>query len=184
MNAKTILIPVVTLLVGIGLGFSLGQLIGELHDRQQVEAELQRLRGIIKEFWPIEPVILSLSGQVLEVRANSLLIETPLLHPLLEDLPTIREVVVADDTRLVKRVEKDPEVLAREMEEFMRLEEELRALIEAGIEPEEWPVFPEPFLEVEITLNEIEPGNRVSVEADKDIKWAERFTATRIIVGF
>ena len=110
-----------------------------------------------------------------------MLIETPSIHPL-EELPTVREVLVAEDTIIVKRIEKDSEIYEREIEEYMRLEREIMAQIEAGIKPADWPGFPEYYLETEITLADIEVGNRVFVEADQNIKWAERFTATKIAI--
>ena len=110
-----------------------------------------------------------------------MLIETPSIHPF-EELPTVKEILAAEDTIIVKQTEKDPEIYEREMEEYMRLEEKLRAQMEAGIEPEEWPEPPKYYLETKITLADIEAGNRVFVETDQNIKWAESFTATRIAV--
>jgi len=183
MDTKKVLIAAAALLVGLVLGFAIGQPMGQRAARQQAEAELQRLKGIIEEFWPTEPEMFSISGQVIEVKTNSLLIETPSVHPL-EDTPTVREILAAEDTIIVKQTEKDPKIYEREMEEYMKLEEKLRAQMEAGIEPEERPESPKYYLETEITLADIEAGNRVFVETDQNIKWAERFTATRIAVEF
>ena len=187
MDVKKILVPVLVLLVGLVLGFIVGQPMGQRAGyqlaRQEVAAELQQLREIVEEFWPTQPEMLSISGQALEVKPNSLLIETAQIHPL-EKLPVMREVLVTAETVIVRRTEKDPEVYEREMEEYMRLEEEMMDQIEAGVGPEEWPPFPEPYLENQVALNQVEKGNRIWVEAGQDIKWAESFTAVKIIVDF
>ena len=112
-----------------------------------------------------------------------MLIETPSIYPF-EELPTVKEILAAEDTIIVKRIEKDSEIYEREIEEYMRLEREIMAQIEAGIKSADWPGFPEYYLETEITLADIEVGNRVFVEADQNIKWAERFTATKIAIEF
>lgn len=183
METKKILIPIVALLVGLALGFAFGYPAGQQQAKQLAEAELQQLREIVEEFWPVEPEMFSVGGQILEVKASSLLVETLSVHPL-EELPTVREILAADDTVIVKRTEKDPEIYEREMEEYMRLEEKIMSQAEAGIEPEDWPEFPEYYLETEISLNQIEPGNRIRAEAGQDIKWAENFTAAKITVEF
>lgn len=187
METKKILILISALLIGLVLGFIFGQSITkqqtEQQIRQQVEAELQRLRGIVGEFWPTMPEIFSVSGIVKEVKDNSLLIEISYTHPL-EELPTIREILVTENTKIIKRTGKDPEVHEREMEENMKLEEKLMPQIETGIDPEGWQIFPEAYLETEIALNQIETGSRIRAEANQDIKWAERFTAVKITVEF
>ncbi len=183
METKKILIPIVALLVGLVLGFAFGYPAGQQQAKQLAEAELQQLREIVEEVWPIEPEMFSVSGQVLEIKANSLLVETSSVHPL-EELPAVREILATNDTVIVKRTEKDPEIYEREMEEYMRMEEEIMGQEEAGIEPEEWPAFPEHYLETEITLNQIETGNRIRAEAGQNIKWDEKFTAAKITVEF
>jgi len=168
METKKILIVIGVLLIGVALGFAVGQIMGKKAGYQlakkEYESEIQRLRTEIEKFWPIEPEMFSISGQVLEVKANSLLIETGQIHPL-EKLPKVREVLVTEDTIIVKRTEKEPELL----------EPEIMGEVETEIEP---------YTETEINLSDIKVGNRVLVEADQDIKWAESFPATKIAVEF
>lgn len=173
MDTKKILIMVLALLVGLVLGFVAGQSVDQKSGYELVEheVEIQRLKEIVEEFWPVQPEMLRISGTVKEVKTNSLVIETAQVHPL-EELPILREISLAEDIVIVGRTERD-------MEEYMRLEEELIAQIEAGIEPEEWPDF---FIETEIALNQIKPGNRILVQANQDIKWSEKFTASKITV--
>jgi|GEM_PF-6772617 len=181
MEAKKILTAAVFLLVGLALGFGIGQLTNRPADEEKTDqTEVQRLKEIIEEFLPVEPEMFSINGRVLEVKADSLLIETPQFHPL-EELPTEREVLVSGNTLIVQRTEKDPEVHEKEIEEYMKLEEEL---IESGAEPEAWPTAPEPYSETKINLEQIEGGSRIQIEAGQDIKWTESFTASKIAVEF
>lgn len=191
MDLKKILIAVLALLVGLVLGFAIGQPMGQQagHEigqqlaRQEAEIEIRRLTEVAEELWSIGPERFMLNGLVFEVGHNSLIIEAFQFSPL-EDPPVLRDILVDESTIIVKRKEKDSEVYKKEMEEYARLEEELIAQIEAGIELEDLPELPELYAETEITLDDIEPGFEIWVLTDRDIKWLESFTAVKIAVAF
>ena len=113
-----------------------------------------------EDFQPTQPEMFEINGTVKEVKTNSLVIETEQFHSF-EQLPTEREILVTEDTTIVIRAERG----------FEDYEEEL--------EPPDFS-----FTEMMTTLNQIEIGNQVRVEADQDISSAESFTATRITVIF
>jgi len=181
MNIKKFFIPaVIIILIGLALIFIW------LIRQQQNEAQLQGLQAIAPELKPIETEteieVFTISAQVREVRAASLLVDT-LSNDLTDKAPLAREVLVTNDTVIMRRALKDSQVYEREITAYRNLIAELKTQVEeTGIQPEEWPLVPANFIETEITLNQIETGSRVWIIAGEDIRTAESFTAASIKV--
>jgi len=146
---------------------------------QKAEKEIKRLEKIIKEVLPPPKEIFALGGEVRKVKANSLIIEVPQIHPL-EKTPTQREVMVTKETKIVRVVPKSPEVYEKEMQQYHLKEKELFEKEKRGVVIKSWPSPPTPFEEKEIELKEIKIGNKVSVIANEDIKFAKKFKAVKI----
>jgi len=146
---------------------------------QKAEKEIKRLEKIIKEVLPPPKEIFALGGEVTRVKANSLIIEVPQIHPL-EKTPSQREVMVTKETKIVKVVPKSLELYEQEMKQYHLKEKELFEKEKRGIAIKSWPSPPEPFEEKEIELKEIKVGDEVSVIAQEDIKFAEKFKAVKI----
>jgi hypothetical protein len=171
MDGKNFLIVAVALLLGIIIGFGFGCSTDRVLDEKTESSESVAEN---KQF--------VIGGQVTEVRENSLVMETfDPGHPL-EELPTIREIIITPRTQIVEQIRKDPAVYEKEAREYQKLERELYDQMEAGIEVSEWPASPEPIIQTFFTLDEIEVGSWVLVVADanRDVKTAQRFTAEAI----
>ena len=178
MNTKKIVISTIVALLGIILIFVF---IWFIRQQQIVnEVQLQKIEITTPEIESVVTELFAISAQVKEVRENSLLVDVLNNDPANQALST-REVLVTNDTVIMRRALKDSQIYEREMTVYKNLIANLKAQAEAtGIQPEEWPLVPTNFIETTITFNQIETGNRVWITAKEDIRTAERFTAKSI----
>ena len=176
----------VFILVFFVAGFILGYLLG-LGGRVQVlvdkyEAEIATLQSQIekaKKFFPSVSEIRALSGAIQEIKNNTIFLKSGASSNPFEELPSVREVVVTDNTKIIKQEPKDPKLLQKEMTDYQKTFEE------AQKEPSATTIFPTPpmpFVEEEITIAELKVGDQITVEANENIKTATRFEATRIVL--
>lgn len=184
---------VITLVVGLAVGFGLGYLQsggeGGGGDSPRI-AELESQIEKAKQFFPTTPEMFSVGGTVKEVKKNSIVVETFGSGNPFEELPLIREVVVGDDTVIIKQEPKDSEAFQAEQEEYQEaFEKAQQATSGPGADPAalassvEFPTPPNFFEEIEIELDELEVGSQITAESGGvNIKTAESFEATRIVV--
>lgn len=170
---------VVALVIGVALGCG----IGFYGTRKSYQAQLERA----KQFFPTMSDVRSLSGKVKSIGGNVVTVEiAPLANPF-EEWPTLREVVVGKDTKIVKSGLKDPKEFAKEQEEYQRAiaqsQRQSNPAAAPGAQPPAvLPTPPLPFTEKEIAFKDLKVGDQVMVEAKDNIKLVSRFEATRISV--
>ena len=176
MNIKKIVISIAVVLLGLTLIF----VFVWLTRQQQNEVKPQEVEIVTPEIELVVTELFAISAQVKEVKENSLLVDILNNDPVNQTL-SVREVLVTNDTVIMKRALKDSQIYEREMTVYRNLIAELKAQAEAtGIQPEEWPLVPTNFIETTIAFNQIVTGNRVWIIANEDIRTAEKFTAKSI----
>ena len=176
MNTKKFIISVIAALLGLILIF----VFVWFARQQQNEVQLQEAETIAPKTELPAIEVFTMSAQVREVRGASLLVDVLNNDPANQALST-REVLVTNDTVIMRRALKDSQIHEREMTAYRNLIAELKAQAEAtGIQPEEWPPVPANFTETAITFNQIVVGNRVWIITNEDTRTAERFTAKSI----
>ncbi len=109
-------------------------------------------------------------GEVLDLKSNGLSVMTYAESPLAEEQRPVVEVVITNDTEIVKLTERDWQEYEAEMESFF-------AKIEAGEEPEEEPEY---FTREHISLYDINIGDYVMVNTLEDVRTSKTVTATSI----
>ena len=169
-----VIVIIVSLLIGFGVGFYQGKQSATNRFQAQIEKA--------KKFFPEALEIFSISGAIKKIDGNVLTIETPPSPNPFEELPTMREVVVGDDTEIIKREQKSPEVFNREIAAY---EQALnRAQLDPSVPaPTDFPIPPDPFKETKIALDGLEVNNQILVDAgSENIKDSARFGAVRIVV--
>jgi hypothetical protein len=118
-----------------------------------------------------EPIVTrSITGRVKEANGSAIVIEAS-VDPTRPDLPRDREVVVGEDTRIVKQRIKSSSVYQRELEEYAKT---LAQDPEAAI-------YPLAFGESSISSDEIMAGDEVIVESNESVA-VPRITAVKIVV--
>lgn len=187
MNKSLILIVLVIGLAFV-LGFGLGYWLGASGEDSKLQSQIGELQSQIekaKQFFPSTPDLFSISGTVKEVKSDSVVIEAfPSSNPF-EELPLMREVVVTEETVIVKQEPKDPKVFQAEQEEYQEaLQEAQQAVGGPGAPPAAANLPPPPnfFEEVELAIEDLAVGDQVSVEAGRNIKTETRFEAVRIVL--
>ncbi len=183
MDNKYILI--MGFVVGTIVGFMTGRyysfggdtLTGTAGTDGRSVAELEAKIEKAKKFFPSIPDMRSVFGTVEMVKENVLVIKSsPSINPF-EDLPEKREVVVTSTTKIIRMTQKDPKVFQREIEAIQKEQ--------SGRKAGEIPspaLFPNPFIEKEVSLKDLRAGDQVSVEAGENIKEKTRFEAVRVVV--
>ena len=158
----------IALILGLGIGYSIGFYKGSFAINSKLQSQIDKA----KQFFPTLDEVRSVSGTVKSINGNVITIEANNFNPF-EELPTIREVVAAADTKIIKLEEKAPEEFEKEFEDYQKKTAE---------QSQEALVPPSLFREKEITLTDLKAGNMISAEADKDIKTSARFEAVKVIV--
>ena len=157
---------IISLAVGLGLGFYIGYKNASLKFTSQIEK--------IKMLFPSSPDTRSISGTVKSVSGNVVTLETTASPNPFEELPTVRQVTVGSGTKIIKQVTKDPA-------EFQK---EVTAWQKSSTDPKSGTIttLPLPFAETELKVSQLKSGDRVSVEASNNIKTQVSFEATKITV--
>lgn len=169
---KSILIPLVLLLVGAGLGFGAAR-----PQSQQLSQEVQRLQAQIEQARKVLPVtpaeMQSIGGTVTGIGADTVTLEISAFNPF-DDFATTRTVVTNATTKFVLLKQKDE---ARYREEVAAYQESIRngTYAQAGS-----PAAPNPFTESVGAFSDIQQGQFASVSADHNIRDEARVTATEV----
>ena len=163
--------PVLLLGAGLIFGYAFGLKRGEEKISSKTTPLLNEVR---KYFYPI-PEFNSLSGRILEIKDNIMVLEAYLPRNPFEPIPTRRSVVLNDSTRFVKIVSKSSAGYEKEVEEYQK-----RLKASAGqvfnIRP---PSLTE---EMPISISEIKAGDTILVESAGPIKTKGIFEAVKIIL--
>ena len=123
--------------------------------------------------------ITSVSGTVEEIQDNKISLKIHPLEPLADPELDNRVIEVDDNTKIYQLIEKGQAEYQREMAEFnQRIEEQIKDP-EAVAEVSE---YPEPYTRQEISLTDIEIGQRITVTTQEDIKDTKQFKAIEITV--
>ncbi len=179
---KTILIPILLLV----LGFILGWYFGFAYSNRVVSGlkeELQQKETLIekaKSFFPSSQEVRLVSGTIKEVKESSIIIQVQDSANPFDDTPRIREVLVRENTKIIKQTPKDQTVITKELESYQKSLQLVQQKIKVG---EKNVVFPQPpsyFNEKEITLEDLNINDQVAVDADSNIKLSVKFEAAKI----
>jgi len=143
--------------------------------RKEIEEKYQTK---IEELYPTVPEpeeIFSVSGEIKEIKDETLTVETTYypVNPFEETKTETKTVRITEATEFVKQVQKSPEELEKEGEAFRKAMEETP---EAAILP------PEPFKELTISFSDLKVGDRITIEAEENIKGKTEFGAKKIIL--
>ena len=163
--------PALLLVAGLVFGYIFGFKKGEEKINLKTAPLLNEAR---KYFQPI-PEFNSLSGRVLEIKDNKIILEAAGLprNPF-ESVPTRRVIGFDDSTRVVKIVNKNSAGYEKEVEEYQK-----RLKASAGESVNVKP--PSLTEEAPILISEIGAGDTILVEAQSSIKTKDSFEAVKII---
>lgn len=175
-SKQKICIPLIVLLIiGIIVSYSIGFNSGLKQGEQKIEEKYQTK---IEEIFPseIEPEeIFSIWGEIQEVKENGLIVKAIFrsANPFEEEKTELKTVNFAENTLIVKQVEKSPQEMTTEEKAF---EKAIRENPDSNIFP------PEFFNEVSISFSDLKIGNNIGVESEENIKGKTEFTANKIIL--
>lgn len=182
MEKKNIQIITITLVIFviICLMISLSKLSynkGYLEGQRETEATYQEK---IAEMFPSLPEpeeIFSVSGIIDEIKDKVIVlkVESVVSNPFEKPKTETKRIQVNDNTEFVKEVEKTPEEIQRDEEQFSKALKE---------NPETDIMHPMPFKEVSIFFSELKKGDRINIEAEENIKNKIEFSAKKIILTF
>jgi len=180
MKKKTlyILVAIVIFIFGYCAGYSVGKIASpvsslKIADWQKKFVDELRENGIILSM-PEE--VNSVRGVVKQINNNLIVVQAELIpgDPLREFIPETVKVKITPETKIVKIVEKEPDILQKEQEEFDKL------LATYGDNPPADLLPPEPFEEIEVNLSVLKEGDQIIALADKNIKGLSEFEAVKI----
>jgi len=175
LSSKTIII--ILILISFGFGYFIGSDIAT--DKTWQKAK-ERLDEYIT--WPEEMEITSISGEVQQIQGNKISLKISPLEPLADPSLDYRVVEVDEDTEFYRLLEKNEEQYQKEIEEFdQRTEGEMigpegEVTEAAEIAP------PDSYTQEEISLADIEVGQRINVRTEENIKEVKQFKAVSVTV--
>lgn len=163
---KTITTVLVSLAVGLGLGYVWGS--------TQVAASYASKVAEVNKLFPAPTQTQAVSGKVKQVTDSSIMLEGVSVssNPFAGDFPTSRNVMITSATRIIKTSQKDGATLQAEIAAFQK--SMLASKGGVSITP------PSPFSETEIKLSDIKVGDMVTVIAASDILNSGSFSATQV----
>jgi hypothetical protein len=132
-----------------------------------------------KKLFPSIPDMRSLSGIIVSISDNVITIKTPDPSNPFEELPTMRDVVVTPDTKIVKQAQENQAQFQKEFQDFQKKVQAAGA--NAGLRPITSQL---PSNETQLRLFDLKVNDRIAVEAKENIKTSTRFEATKITVQF
>lgn len=171
MDSKKFLwtIVVVAILAG-GVGYAFGSTGGGVLGGDWAKLEE------VKKMFPQMPDTNLISGQVKAVGDDTLTLSTPRTNPF-DESPVSRQVVVTEDTKIIKNVNKSAAEMKKEQEAYQKKMSEWKP---GGTSTP--PTPPMPFVEETISLSDIKENDQISVEAATQIRMSEKFEAVKIMV--
>jgi len=169
------------LIVGIVVALVVGGAVGYVTAGYQYSDKLE----MAKTAFPSQPTMQIVSGTIQSISGNTITIQTPPSINPFEDLPTVREVTVTSETKILKSEPKEPAVFQKEVEAYQK------AMSASASKPGEQapaaganlPIPPQPFTETELSISDLKTGDMITVDAGKDVKTATSFDAVKITLG-
>jgi len=161
----------VFLILGVAAAYAVGIKTGE----KRLDSNTSRVLNEARKYFQPIPEFNSLSGRVLEIKDNKIILEAAGLprNPF-ESVPTRRVIGFDDSTRVVKIVNKNSAGYEKEVEEYQK-----RLKASAGESVNVKP--PSLTEEAPILISEIGAGDTILVEAQSSIKTKDSFEAVKII---
>ena len=123
--------------------------------------------------------IVSVTGEVIEVQGSKISLKINPLEPLADPELDNRIVEIDENTKIYQLIQRDQAEYQKEMEEFDRIMMEQMENPEAMAELGQ---YPEPYTKEEASLDDIQVGQLISVEAQENIKDIKQFKAIEITV--
>lgn len=168
-------------LLGFGIGFAVfrtsGSTVGENTFQAGWDAAKKRL---VDSGYIVAAVneVLNVSGEVVEVGPNNLVIKIRPLEPLADPALDMRVVKIDSATKINQSIQKDPIVYQREIQEYNR------RMQQAGVAPTATGIGapPEMFEQKAIQFSSIKVGDRVTIGATQNIKDSKEFVAVVVSV--
>lgn len=160
-------VTVIAIVIGLAVGFGAGWFIGKSFTADKYEKKIEVAREKFPDVGTVRRTgeMRTLNGTVVAVEGNVVRISIAPSPDPFEEWPTEREVVVGEDTLVVRRVVKEPAIYQAEQAAFVR-------------NPQG--EYPQPYEDVSIELNELLPGTTLGIETNRDVKFEKRFEATVI----
>ena len=168
--------------------FILGFVSNNIYDKQikgddtfQAGWQAAKQRLAESNFMPImeDMEITFISGEVTEVQGNKISLKIQPLEPLADPELDNRIVEIDENTKIYQLVEKDQVEYQKEMEEFNKKMMEQMENPEAMAELDQ---YPEPYIKEEASLDNIQVGQTINVEAQENIKDVKQFKVIEIII--
>ena len=190
MGGKIFIIIIISLIIGIGSGFFLGQMNNtdktiELDINNTFEAGWAAAEKRIAEtsaYFQLDQgsqdKITQISGAIEEIDNNNLIIKTNPLSPLSDPSLNIRDVLTNGNTLYNKIIFKDEIEYQKEIDEYYKKYSEYKNRADLPDEP-----LPSETKVAEANFNDLEIGQRITVNANEDIKEKKNFTAKSITIN-
>ena len=147
---------------------------------QQIGYEKAKQEILEANIVPEEKTANFIRGVIEKINRNSfeLTAQETTINPLLKgDTPGNRKVLVNDETQILKRVGKDKARYKAEMAAYNQAKEDY-----LNKKTDTMPTRPDLEEYIEISFDDLEVGNKLIIESEEDIKFAEEFTAKTIKV--
>lgn len=166
------------------IGFGAGAFVFNKNNKDNIQSESfkagwEAAKKKLEEskIFPIKKEVHSLSGRIKDVNDNSIVIETRLINPLDDESLKIRTVKIIPETIIEIRKEKDRETIKKEREEYNQRVEDFR---KGKIK--QLPPVPEIFIQEPAKIDDLKPGQIITVESKDNIREAKEFTASKIVI--
>lgn len=130
--------------------------------------------------FPVMAEINSVSGEVTEVMSNGLTVKIRPLEPLADPALDMRTISFDANTKVYRTEQKDPVVYQKEVEEYTRKMQQFVG--KPGAAPADMGTPPQPSMQKETKVSDIQKGDMVIVTAGKNIKEVKEFIAVTIVV--
>ena len=185
MTKQTIITIIIIALIFFGIGFVFANYykLDSNNNTYQAgwDAAKQRLEesGFVPMIEDME--ITSVSGEVEQIQDNKISLSIYVLEPLADPSLDSRIIEVDENTKIYQLIEKNQEQLQKEMDEFNQKMQEQTNNPEITSEPI---MPPELFNRQEISFNNLQIGQQITVLAQEDIKDKKEFKAVEINIQF
>lgn len=184
-QSKTILISVLlSLIIGLSLGFYFGKQSvsngggGQNAGNTLLPGENQSFTPPVPPVLPADIEIRSVSGTIKEIKGNILTVES---YSFIESGKTVSYAVTATAaTKIVLQKQKDMQEFQKEMDAFQKTMQ--FSTQKPGQSPATIATPPMLFAEVAIALKDLKIGNRITAEANENVRNKTSFDAIKIMV--
>jgi hypothetical protein len=181
----SLLIPFITLIVGLGLGYYFGSSSSSLPLPGSSSSDMQKLQQQIekaKEMFPVAEDIRYLYGVIEDVNQNSITVKTSESPNPFDELPREWNIAIGDNTIIIKQEQKDPAQYQKEMRSYQAKIQKISPTAGSPSSPGPYPMPPMSYTETSMTVSGLKKGDYVSVTSAENIKQKTTFEAAKIIV--